>query len=303
MAPRYSRRTLVQAAVVYFPLIVGLVFTAVGVGDFLELSRGPPAATLPYYGILPFAYGDISANNITFVVESVSLDGGYADCTLDTEVGTNPEGNVTLGLQVPNKVDFAFFKIIGFDEEKKEIYYGGDASAEWVEAEGVTIMSYTFKPVSKSDIYRVLLSFRWYGVAEKTSYTSYELLVPFSNSDSSALSAARPEAIPMGGNPFVSLMVELPPDSRVTEAVPQPVGETIYWRNETGGHRSLVMEGYVPFGLPQGYSLLQSFRVGFEVPSLSQRYDSLVFDSGLFLGVGVQFLIAGLYDAIKMREE
>ena len=39
------------------------------------------------------------------------------------------------------------------------------------------------------------------------------------------------------------------------------------------------------------------------MPSLRQRYDSLVFDSGLFLGVGVQFLIAGLYDAIKMREE
>jgi hypothetical protein len=204
---------------------------------------------------------------------------------------------------VPNRVEYAYFKVVGFDEAKNETYYQGYAAAEWLKADEVSILSYTFKPVNKNPSFRILLSFRWYGVVEKVSYTSYELLVPFSNSDSPALAAARPEAVVLGGKPFVSLMVELPSDSRVTETVPQPVGETIYWRNETGGHRSLVMEDYVSFGIPQGYSLLQSFRVGFEVASLKQRYDSLVFDSGLFLGVGVQFLIAGLYDAIKMREE
>jgi len=53
--------------------------------------------------------------------------------------------------------------------------------------------------------------------------------------------------------------------------------------------------------MPHGYPLLQSFRVVFEVPGLRERYDRLVFDSGLFLGVGVQFLLAGVYDAVKMR--
>jgi hypothetical protein len=28
-----------------------------------------------------------------------------------------------------------------------------------------------------------------------------------------------------------------------------------------------------------------------------------VFDSGLFLGVGVQFLLSGIYDAVKMRNK
>lgn len=302
MASHVPRRTLVRVAVVYFPLIIGLIFTGVGVSDFLELSRGSQAASLPYYGILPFAMGEISAERLTFTVESVSLEGGYADCTLDAEVSANVEGDVTFGLQVPNRVEFAEFKVQGFDDEKAEVYYTGQASIESVQGEGISILSYTFKPVSKNPQLRLMIHFRWLGVVEKVSYTSYGLLVPFSTSDSAALAAARPGAVVLGGAPFVSLLVELPLDSRVTETVPQPVGETIYWRDESLGHRSLVMEARVPFGSPQGYSQLQSFRVGFEVPSLRQRYDRLVFDSGLFLGVGVQFLIAGLYDAIKLRE-
>jgi hypothetical protein len=280
-----------------------LAFTAVGVGDFLELSRGRPAAALPYYGVLPFASREFSAERVAFVVESVSLEGGYADCSFDVEVGVKGEGEMTFGLQVPNRVELAFFKVHGVDEEKNDVYYTGDASVEWMPDRGVSLISYSLKPVSKYPIFMVMVSFRWYGVVERVSYTSYELLIPFSNSDSVALTAARPDAVTLGGTPFVSLMLDLPFDSRITEAVPQPIGETIYWRNETLGHRSLVMEGYVPFGSPQGYSQLQSFRVGFEVPSLRQRYDRLMFDSGLFLGVGVQFLIAGLYDAIKLREK
>lgn len=87
------------------------------------------------------------------------------------------------------------------------------------------------------------------------------------------------------------------------EPIPQPVGESIYWREWAPGHRSLVMEDRVRFGMPHGYPLLQSFRVVFEVPGLRERHDRLVFDSGLFLGVRVQFLLAGVYDAVKMRNK
>lgn len=62
------------------------------------------------------------------------------------------------------------------------------------------------------------------------------------------------------------------------------------------------MESRVRFEGPYGYPLLQSFRVVFELPGLRERYDRLVFDLGLFLGVGVQFLLAGVYDAVKLRD-
>jgi hypothetical protein len=51
-----------------------------------------------------------------------------------------------------------------------------------------------------------------------------------------------------------------------------------------------------------GYPDLPSFRVSYEVPELRERYDRLVFNSGLFLGIGIQFLLAGIFDAIKLRD-
>jgi len=77
----------------------------------------------------------------------------------------------------------------------------------------------------------------------------------------------------------------------------------IYWREQNEGHRSVVLEDQVGFGMPHGYPLLQSFRIEFELQSLREQYDRLVFNSGLFLGVGIQFLIAGVYDAIKLKEK
>jgi len=46
------------------------------------------------------------------------------------------------------------------------------------------------------------------------------------------------------------------------------------------------LENRVRFEGPYRYPLLQSFRVVFELSRRRERYDRLVFDSGLFLGVG-----------------
>jgi hypothetical protein len=289
---------------VYFPLVVGVVFTALGAMYSLEVSQVHQAVTLPYYGVLPFASREFEADEMTFDVTSISLDSGYVDCGLNMEVYVQGEGEVMFGVQVPHRVEGAFFKVMGLDDDKsREIYYTGDAVIEWMPEEDVSVMYYEFKPESKYPVFMVMVSFRWFGAVSRTGYTSYELATPFSNSDSEAALAVRPDAHWLGGEPLVSLRVDLPIDFRVVESIPQPVGESIYWRESAAGHRSLILEGSVRFGMPQGYPLLQSFRVVFEVPGLRERYDRLVFDSGLFLGVGVQFLLAGIYDAVKMREK
>jgi hypothetical protein len=303
MPARLSRRSL-QAAMVYFPLVVGVVFTALGAMYSLEVSQVHQAVTLPYYGVLPFASRDFEADELTFEVTSISLEEGYVDCMLEGQVAVQGEGEIMFGLQVPHRVESAFFKVIGLDDEKsQEIYYTGDAVIEWMPEEDASVMYYEFKPESKHPMFTVMVSFRWFGAVSRIGYTSYELAVPFSNSDSEAALAVRPDACWLGGEPLVSLRVDLPVDCRVVESIPQPVGESIYWREWAPGHRSLILESNVRFGMPQGYPLLQSFRVVFELPGLRERYDRLVFDSGLFLGVGVQFLLAGIYDAVKMREK
>ncbi|MFH2111308.1 MAG: hypothetical protein ABIJ47_08630 [Candidatus Bathyarchaeota archaeon] len=301
MFERLYRQRL-RAAIVYFPLVVGIVFTALGVMYSMEVSQGHQAVILPYYGVLPFASRDFEADEMTFEVTSISLEEGYVDCMLAGEVAVQGEGEIMFGLQVPHRVEGAFFKVMGLDDEKsREIYYTGDAVIEWVPEEDVSVMYYEFKPESKYPMFTVMVSFRWFGAVSRVGYTSYELAVPFSNSDSEAALDVRPDACWLSGEPLVSLRVDLPVESRVVESIPQPVGESIYWREWAAGHRSLILEGSVRFGSPHGYPLLQSFRVVFELPGLRERYDRLVFDSGLFLGVGVQFLLAGVYDAVKLR--
>jgi hypothetical protein len=225
------------------------------------------------------------------------------DCMLVAEVAVQGEGEIMFGVQVPHRVEGAFFKVIGLNDDKsQEIIYTGDAVIEWDQEGDVSVIYYEFKPESKHPMFTVMVSFRWFGAVSRTGYTSYELSVPFSNSDSEAALAVRPDACWIGGEPLVSLNVDLPLDCKVVESIPQPVGESIYWRETALGHRSLILEDMVRFGSPNGYPLLQSFRVVFELPGLRERYDRLVFDSGLFLGVGIQFLLAGVYDAVKMRE-
>ncbi len=302
MASHFTRRNLVRIAAVYFPLIVGLAFTGVGVSDFLELSRALPAASIPRYGVLPFSSTVFSCDRVDFIVESLSLEGGYANCIFSETINIQGEGDLMLGLQVPGRVENAFIKLVGYDVEKNEVIFADDASVEWLTDSGVSLITYDVKPGKYLQL-NYLVHFRWHGVVERISYTGYELLVPFSSGRSDVLETALPAAIMFDETPYVTLSAELPLDSRVVDSVPSPTGETIYWREDAVGHKSLVMEDTVPFGQPTGHVVLTSFRVSFETPALKQRYDRLVFDSGLFLGVGVQFLIAGLYDAIKLREK
>ena len=311
MPARTPRQTLKKIVTVYFPLVVGVILTALGALYFIEVSQAQPAIKLPHYGILPFSSREFGADLITFEVTSISLEGGYVDFAYDAETYVKEgEETITFGLQMPYKVDGAFFKVVGLDNDKKEVYYTGDAEVRWMPEKDISIIYYEFQPQSKYPYYRTQISGRWSNPVIKRGYSSFELMVPFSNSDSDALEGVKPGMFWIypnrnntSGDLKVSLKANLPIGSEITESVPQLKGEVIYWTEQNGGHRSVVLEDQVGFGRPYGNPVLQSFRIEFEQQSLREQYDRLVFNSGLFLGVGIQFLIAGLYDAIKLKEK
>ena len=147
----------------------------------------------------------------------------------------------------------------------------------------------------------------WVGVyfrdrpARATGYSSYELLVPFSRTDGIAIdSSSGLRAI--GEKVVVMITVNIPADTRLIDSIPPPSEEVIDWQEADAGVRSLVFVDEVDFGMTPGWPNLPSFRVAYEVPELKERYDRLVFDSGLFLGIGIQFLLAGIFDAVKLKD-
>src|SRR4030042_4215462 len=117
MPARFSRRTL-SAAMVCCPLLGGVVFTGLGAVYSMEVSQVHQAVDLPYYGVLPFASRDFEADDVTFEVTSISLEEGYADCVLTEHVDVHLDGVLMFGVQVPRRVEGAFFKVVGLDDDK-----------------------------------------------------------------------------------------------------------------------------------------------------------------------------------------
>ncbi len=295
--------TLVRFTLIYLPIIVGLIFTATGLTYYLDASRTYPSQKLPKFGIINLASEEFSPTDMMRVtIHQISTQENYVDTSVSLVLEAKEKEVKTFALQVPHRVENAYAKIAYTDAEKTDIFYdAGDAKVEWKPESDVSIISYDFLPKPVTSWYSVEIGFRWFDVVTRTRFSSYEFMVPFSRTNeiavdaSSGLRSIREKAT-------VMLTVYLPADTRLIDSIPQPSEEVIDWQDSDVGFRSLVFVDDVDFGMTPGWPNLPSFRIAFEVPELSERYNRLVFDSGLFLGIGLQFLLAGIFDAIKLRD-
>jgi hypothetical protein len=146
----------------------------------------------------------------------------------------------------------------------------------------------------------VEIGFRWYDAIAKTGYSTYEILVPFSRVNDVAIDSSS-GLVAINEETPVMLTIYLPADTQLVDSIPPPEGVVIDWQNSDVGIKSLVFNADVDFGMTPGWASLPSFKVAFDVPLAQDKYERLIFDSGLFLGIGIQFLLAGIFDAFKMK--
>jgi hypothetical protein len=294
--------TLVRFTLIYLPIIVGLIFTATGLTYYLDASRTYPSQKLPKYGIINLASQEFSPTDLMRVtIHQISTQENYVETSVSLVLETKEKEVKTFALQVPHQVKNTYAKIAYTDAEKSDTFYDyGEAKVEWKPESEVSIISYEFLPQSGTPWYSVEIGFRWFNVVTRTGFSSYELMVPFSRTNEIAVDATS-GLRSIGEKATVMLTVYLPANTRLIDSIPQPSEEVIDWQDSDVGFRSLVFVDEVDFGMTPGWPNLPSFRVAFEVPELSERYNRLVFDSGLFLGIGIQFLLAGIFDAIKLR--
>jgi hypothetical protein len=298
-----KKLTLVRFAAIYLPIVAGLIFTATGIAYFLETSQTYAAEKLPIYGFINLASKEFDSQEMTVTINSISEQGSYADVMVNLVLNAQDKDVKSFGLQVPHLVENAFFKIAYMDAEKTAVFYDqGEGKVTWLPDKDVSLLSYEFLHQSGTTWYSVEVSFRWFNAVTRTGFASYEILVPFSESDNVAADASTGLSMLRNNEVAISLNVNLPVNDRLVDSIPQPVEEVISWRDSLG-IRSLVFVDKVDFGRTPGYPELPSFRVSYEVPELRESYDRLIFNSGLFLGIGIQFLLAGIFDAIKLRDK
>jgi hypothetical protein len=295
--------TLVKFAVIYLPIIVGLIFTATGITYYLDASRTYPSQKLPKYGIINLASEEFSHTDMMHVqIYQISTQGNYVEARVSLAFEAKEKQVKTFALQVPHRVENAYAKIAYTDAEKTEVFYDqGDAKVEWKPESDVSIISYEFLGQSGRPWYSVEIGFRWFNAVTRTGYSSYELMVSFSRTNGIAADTSS-GLVAINEKVVVMLTVNIPADTRLIDSIPPPSEEVIDWQEADAGVRSLVFVDEVDFGMTPGWPNLPSFRVAYEVPELKERYDRLVFDSGLFLGIGIQFLLAGIFDAVKLKD-
>jgi hypothetical protein len=298
-----QKLTPVKLAVIYLPIIIGLIFTATGITYYLDASQTYPSLKLPQYGILCLASEEFSPTDMLRVqVYEISTQGNYVEVRVSLTLEAKDKVK-TFALQVPHRVENAYAKIAYTDAEKTAVYYDqGNAKVEWRPESDVSVISYEFHGQLGNPWYSVEIGFRWFDTVTRTGYSSYELMVPFSRANGIAADASS-GLVAIGGKVVVMLTVNIPADTRLIDSIPPPSEEVIDWQEADAGVRSLVFSDEVDFGMTPGWPNLPSFRVAYEVPELRERYSRLVFDSGLFLGIGIQFLLAGVFDAIKLRDK
>jgi len=296
------KTTFVKLATVYLPIIIGLILTTTGAIYYMEATRSYPLPTLPKYGIINLASSEFSPVDIMRVtIRDMSVAENYMEVIVQLSVETKEKQVNMFSLQVPYRVDTAYGKISYTDSEKTNTYIDhGDAKVEWMPENDVSIITYDFKGEPATSQYGVEIGFQWHGVISKTGYSTYELLIPFSRVSNLAVDpssglAPNPEEIP------VVLTVYLPAETRLIDSIPQPSEVVIDWQDSNVGLKSLVFNADVDFGMTPGWANLPSFKITLDVPQAQNKYNRLIFDSGLFLGIGIQFLIAGIFDAIRAR--
>jgi len=304
MPPRH----LLRLIIVVFPIAVGAVLTGLGGFRFYEVTAPPPPAKLAPYGLVPF--GSSSFHQMDIWMQNVYTKESFVDTDIVLHF-TLPglQGEQVYGFQIPHGIELQRVELNALGN-------GGSVRVDptdygVISARHNTSIAYVkFIDLPEIESYDLYVSFRWRDVVARWGFSSYEIVVPLGSNVHNEVYEQFPSVKPPGSTGQVYrliLEIHLPAGVRVTEAVPPSYVEAIHSPpsgEEFIPRRYLGWDKYVGIKPGPTRSLQsESIRVAFELPEESELRGRLLFDSGLFIGVGIQFIITGVHEAIKYRAE
>lgn len=310
-----STRSLLGLIVILFPIVVGSVFTSIGALNFFEITQPRPLAKLPAYGFLPFASFDFTPTRLQISLHFLSPKDGFADGLIDLEYRlTGPTwGEQIFGFQIPHEIEvinntgYSMWGIFLSNESSTDI----QISREVIETRNDTsIILLNFTAPPDIWVHRIIVTFRWRDIIDKRDFYSYEVVCPLQISQTNNVVEEQLPGVRiymMGHEGLtITYSIAMPPGSSIQSAIPPPEKEEIYWLslyNETKQYRFITFSQKVQFGRLSQLPELNCFRVTLELTEEKDRYEKLLFNSGLFLGLGVSLILSGVYEAIKYEKD
>ena len=300
---------LLRLATMVLPILVGVVATTWGLTEYLDATATITPKPPPTYGVLAFSSLNLSVHSIAGWVHTVDVGGDRLDLHLwfRTSVSSPLDQETcscehVFGFQAPGQAEISSARAWSGDVEieilTKRVHVENDTSIVhigFIPSPGLTELDF--------DIW-----FIWTGVLSRLTYWTYSLLIPVATTADNVftdyfLSRGQPTLIPDFSGRF-SLSIHLPEDCEVRGAVPPMTHESVHSLRTDGSYSPIRFYVWdMEFGsVPSpswGQPMSEVLSVTFESIEGLSRYNRLLFDSGLWIGIGIANIIGGLLEALR----
>jgi hypothetical protein len=292
-----------------FPLITGLILTGIGIIDLNTASETPEPKPNKAYGVLAYSSEICEEMSGGIILQDINLKEDVSNIKIDTHFNLKQPRDtpyeVIYGFQVPGISDPPNFNIIGVDKETGTIEIEAlEEKLVTYQAEGCSLIYVRFMSQPSLKDYWVVAQSNFNGIVSKQSYSTYEVSMPISRTSSNLLTKS--------GLSVTSFNVEwgcsmfAPTGTELKWAIPYPDNREIWLPTNVDGASS---EGFTSFswvarerGFDPSDTDIRSdiISVLFDVSADSRLQGRLLFDSGLYMGIGIGLVISGLPELLRV---
>jgi hypothetical protein len=298
---------VLRIAVILFPTVSGVLLTDFGANKLNEAYIVPFTPRMNPHGFLIFSTMNLpkGSTQAHFWIGDISLEERTAKVHIYYEFGVVPPstGEQVIGFQIPYFCDLLNFSI-GSQSEKLEVskietVHLEDSVKDSTEKAKTTLIYAKFFSSPLIEKYSGDLEFTWEGSIIKEDFSNYIISIPLADSPGDSHEKVL-EYCPNASIYFedirVIIAIQIPEDCEYKGSIIPPIQELAV-TSQT--QNSILWEITNPniMGLPGS---TYHFTMSLENNVESELRDHLLFDSGLYMGLGVSLVFGGLYEAIKI---
>ena len=298
-----------RIVVVLFPIVSGVLLTGFGANKLNEAYIVPSKLRTNPYGFLIFSTMNLPKGNTEahFWIDEISLNERAASVNMHYEFKVDPpsSGEQVVGFQIPYYCDFLKFSI-GNQTETVEVskvetvhLEDGNPKDPTSEKANTTLIYARFSSSSLVEKYSGDLVFTWKGLITKEDFSNYKLSIPLADSSGDTHKKVLeycPNASVYFEDTLVKIAIQMPENCEYKSSIIPPVQELA----QTSQTQSYILWNIVNPNVMGTPGTTYHFTMSFENNVESELRDHLLFDSGLYMGLGVSLIFGGVYEAIKI---
>ncbi len=309
--------TTLKSIAIIFPILMGAVLAGIGTVRLTEANMVPTVQWSTPYGLLVFSSVQLESTaihvGISMARASLEENPVPTQLELNFDLGSrdkfmNAQEEIVIGFQFPFKIaDYQEFEL---DQRDIQPLTPLENEVIIVQDEvGVTSLFFVrFKTVmGEGQYYRLLLVFDWEGPIRREGFSAFSIALPITLGLEPLQIDYPYEQIPSvnytyyADNLGLSVGMEFPEDFEIKQSYPSTDTVITEWG---GDSLRIYWEPRISAqGKPVSGKHLQMILVEFESSRLSETRDRLLFDSGLYMGLGVGLLFSGIHEALKVIGE